>query len=116
MEKQNNRTVFVVQADTSKDFSDARRYGNLRAVFGRPRKPYDTVALVARARRVLNDWKPGDHLLMIGDPTLCAVCMTLITEEHDNLSVLSWDRETFQYIRQEWDFGQLGFDFNNIEN
>ena len=105
MEKQNNRTVFVVQADTSKDFSDAKRYGQLHAVFGRPRKPYDTTALVARARHVLNDWKPGDHLLMIGDPTLCAVCMTVITEERDNLSVLSWDRETFQYIRQEWDFG-----------
>ena len=116
MKKSNNKTVFVVQADTSKDFSDAERYGTLRAVFGRPRKPYDTTSLLARARRVLNDWKPGDYLLMIGDPTLCAVCMSIVTEEHDSLNVLSWDRETFQYMRQEWDFGQMGFDFDNTEN
>lgn len=115
MENQNVRTVFVVQADTGKDFSDAKRYGQLRAVFGRPRKPYDTVALMARARKVLNDWQPGDHLLMIGDPTLCAVCMSVITEEHETVNVLSWDRESFRYLRQEWDFGQLGFDFDNTE-
>jgi hypothetical protein len=53
---------------------------------------------------------------MIGDPTLCAVCMTLITEEHDRVNVLSWDRESFQYVKQEWDFGQLGFDFGNVED
>jgi hypothetical protein len=116
MEKPNTNTVFVVQADTSKDFSDAKRYGSLRAVFGRPRKPYDTGALVARARRVLSDWKDGDHLLMIGDPTLCAVCMSVITEEFDTVKVLSWDREIFSYIPQDWDFGQLSFDFGDTED
>jgi hypothetical protein len=42
--------------------------------------------------------------------------MTLITEEHDRVNVLSWDRESFQYVKQEWDFGQLGFDFGNVED
>jgi hypothetical protein len=116
MEKPNINTVYVVQADTGKDFSDAKRYGNLRAVFGRPRKPYDTVSLVAQARRVLNDWKHGDHLLMIGDPTLCAVCMSVITEQEEIVKVLSWDRDTFRYVPQEWDFGQLGFDFTQPED
>lgn len=107
-------TVFVVQSDTNKDFSDAKRYGTLRAVFGRPRKPYDTTALVAKARRVLKDWQPGDHLLMVGDPTLCAVCMSIITEEFDSVNILSWDRDMFQYIPQSWDFGQLGLDFEDL--
>jgi len=116
MENPNSKTVFVIQADKNKDFSDARRFGNLRAVFSHARKPYDTSAMIDRAKRVLRDWKPGDYLLMIGDPTLCAVCMTLVTEEYDQVNVLSWDRETFQYLKQEWDFRQLSFDFGETEN
>lgn len=109
----NDSTVYVVQVDNTKDLSDARRYGNLRAVFSNPRKPYDTRGLVAKARRVLENWKAGDYLLMVGDPTLCAVCMTVICDMDDQISVLSWDRNTFQYIAQHWDFSdeQLGFPF-----
>ena len=111
-----NKTVYVVQADNNKDFSDAKRYGQLRAVFSsKPRRPYETDALIARARRVLNDWQPGDYLLMIGDPTLCAVCMTVATEIYDTVNVLSWDRETFQYTPQKWDFGQMSMDFEENE-
>lgn len=107
-------TVFVVQVDHSKDLSDAKKYGKLRAVFSNPRKPYDTHSLVSKARKVLENWKAGDYLLMIGDPTLCAVCMTLICDEVDNLNVLSWDRNTFQYISQKWDFGdQMAFAFDS---
>lgn len=114
MEK--SKTVYVVQADNNKDFSDAKRYGQLRAVFSsKPRKPYETYWLIARARKILNEWKPGDYLLMIGDPTLCAVCMTVVTEEHDIVNILSWDRETFQYVPQKWDFGQMTMDFAETE-
>lgn len=106
MSNDDEATVFVVQSDTSKDFSDARRFGTLRAVFGRPRKPYDTGALITKARRVLSEWKPKDHLLVVGDPTLCAVCMSIISEDYDIVNILSWDRDAFQYVPQEWDFGQ----------
>ena len=116
MERTNTKTVFVVQADTNKDFSDAKRYGTLRAVFGRPRKPYDTMALISKARKVLADWQPGDYLLMIGDPTLCGVCMSVASEQYDMINVLSWDRDTFQYVLQKWGFAQLGFDFDNSED
>ena len=101
----NSRTVFVVQVDNSKDMSDAKQYGSLRAVFGAPRKPYDTSAMIAKARRVLTAWQPGDYLLMIGDPTLCAICTAVVAEEQDVVNILSWDRNTFQYIPQRWDFG-----------
>ena len=100
----NSKTVFVVQVDKTKDLSDAKRYGNLRAVFGKPRKPYNTAAMINKARRVLCAWQPGDHLLMVGDPTLCAVCMTVISEREDVINVLSWDRDQFEYISQRWDF------------
>lgn len=104
MENGNTRTVFVVQIDNSKDLSDARRYGRLQAVFGRPRKPYDTTALMRRAQAVLAGWQPGDYLLMVGDPALCAVCMTVVAERDDVINVLSWNRDTFEYVSQTWDF------------
>lgn len=117
MTSETERTVYVVQVDNNKDLSDAKRYGRLRAVFSNPRKPYDTPNLVAKARRVLENWQDGDYLLMVGDPTLCAVCMTTVCDISDNLNVLSWDRNTFQYIPQKWDFGdQLNFEFNPAEN
>ena len=97
----NARTVFVVQVDNSKDLSDAKRYGVLRAVFGNPRKPYITERMIGKARHVLSAFQPGDYLLMIGDPTLCAVCMTVAAENTDLINVLSWDRNSFQYLPQQ---------------
>jgi hypothetical protein len=108
MQPGNTRTVFVVQVDHSKDLSDARRFGALRAVFSRPRKPYNTRAMISKARRVLADWQPGDYLLMVGDPALCAVCAAIIAENEDKINLLSWDRELFQYITTQWDLGYEG--------
>ena len=110
----NIRTVFVVQVDNSKDLSDARRFGQLRAIFSRPRKPYNTRMMIAKARRVLSEWEPGDYLLMVGDPSLCAICAALVTEQDYKLNLLSWDRELFQYITHQWDFGQGAEDYDDF--
>ena len=115
MEIGNSRTVYVVQVDNTKDLSDAKRYGNLRAILGKPRKPYDTAALISKARRVLADWQHGDYILMIGDPTLCAVCMTIVSEKDNIINVLSWDRDTFQYIPQTWDLAQMGLGIEDFD-
>ena len=112
----NTRTVFVVQVDNSKDLSDAKHYGALRAVFGNPRKPYDTSAMIAKARHVLAAWQPGDYLLMIGDPALCAICAAIVAEEQDVVNLLSWDRNTFQYIPQRWDFGDYVTEFETADD
>lgn len=111
----NTRTVYVVQVDNNKDLSDAKQYGALRAVFGNPRKPYNTDAMVSKARHVLKDWHSGDYILMIGDPTLCALCMTLASEHDDVINILSWDRNTFQYLSQRWDFGSKIVDYDLAE-
>jgi hypothetical protein len=52
---------------------------------------------------------------MIGDPALCAVCMAVTSEQHDVVNLLSWDRDSFQYVPQRWDFGQMGIDFDDFE-
>ena len=115
MENGNQRTVYVVQVDNTKDLSDAKKYGTLRAVFGNPRKPYDTANMLAKARRVMADWQSGDYILMIGDPTLCAVCMAIVSEEADIINILSWDRNSFSYMPQRWDFNQMGLDYDDFE-
>ena len=100
----NTRTVYVVQVDNNKDLSDAKKYGALRAVFANPRKPYDTDGMVAKARHILKDWQEGDFLLMIGDPALCAICTAIVSDMVGKVDLLSWDRNTFQYVPQEWYF------------
>ena len=117
MELGNTRTVYVVQVDNNKDLSDAKKYGSLRAIFGNPRKPYNTERMVGKARYVLSSWQPGDYVLMIGDPALCAVALTIIAEKTDVINLLSWDRNTFQYLPQRWDFTPAGLeDFSTADD
>lgn len=116
MNSGNQKTVYVVQVDNNKDLSDAKRFGQLRAVFGNPRKPYDTGSMVNTARRVLSEWRPGDHLLMIGDPVLCSVCMSIISEFDSTIDVLSWDRNSFQYIPQRWEITPDNFNSSDFKD
>jgi hypothetical protein len=41
--------------------------------------------------------------------------MAVASEQEDIINVLSWDRDTFQYVPQRWDFGQMGIDFDDFE-
>lgn len=119
----NRATVYVVQNDSRKNFSDAERYGQLKDVFGNVGSRYNTARMVEHARRVLREWQPGDHLLIVGDPTLCGVAMTVIAEQQDVVDVLRWDRIEYKYVPQRWDFDSLGgvdldegFDPHNLES
>lgn len=109
-------TVYVVQLDKNKDLSDAKRYGKLQAVFGVVRKPYEPMAMVRRARKVLENWKPGDYLLMVGDPALCTVCGALISEREATLNILSWDRNSFEYLPLTWNLEVLDHNLDNSEH
>jgi hypothetical protein len=100
----NQNTVYVVQYDGRKDFSSARKYGQLRAVFNNVRKPYETDALIKMARERMQDMRDGDKILVVGDPTLCGLCMAVAAEMVCTVEVLSWDRMKFDYDLCKWDF------------
>lgn len=100
----NERTVFVAHANDRKDLKAAEQYGRLRDVFSNVGRSYNTPRMIEHARRVLSDWQPGDHLLMIGDPTLCGICIAVAAEFDAVVNTLSWDRNEFQYISRRWDF------------
>lgn len=100
-------TVYIVQYDAHKDFSNAGRYGRLRYVFVNVGWPYKTGELIQQARNALREWQPGDYLLMVGDPTLCGVAMTVVAEQCGTLDVLRWDKLDRHYTPQRWDFDGL---------
>jgi hypothetical protein len=100
----NTATVFVVTVDDDKDLTDAKRYGKLRGVFTRTRRPYNTRHMIEKARSALSEFRSGDSLLMLGDPTLCAVCLSIILEDHNTVNILQWDKLQFGYTAQRWDF------------
>lgn len=98
LEPGNQRTVFVVYADHRKDFSKAKEFGRLRDVFSSVGRNYNPDALIEHARHVLSQSQQGDYLLVVGDPTLVGICMVVMSELDEELTVLRWDREEFKYI------------------
>ena len=105
------RTVYIVQNDSRKDFSDAERFGQLKDVFGNVGWKYNTDRMLDHARRVLRNWQEGDHLLIVGDPTLCGIAMLVVAEQHDVIDVLRWDRVDYMYVPQRWDLLSAPGDF-----
>lgn len=103
----NQKNVFIVYNDTRKDFSAAEKYGQLRDIYSSLGRQYNGDKLIEHARRVLRNWQPGDYLLMVGDPTLCAICMSVILEKEGEIDVLRWDRNQFEYAPLK-----LNFDYN----
>lgn len=98
MDNSNQKTVFVVFNDTRKDMSKAERFGRLKDVFSSVGRNYNADALIAHARHVLEKADKGDCLLLVGDPTLCGICMTVLSEYQDAFEVLRWDRDRFDYF------------------
>ena len=100
MNSVNTKTVFVVYNDKRKNMKDAERFGELKDVFSSIGRNYNGDKLIEHARRVLQDWKEGDYLLLVGDPALCAIC-TAVALEYDafgEVNILRWNRDDFQYV------------------
>ena len=100
----NTSTVWVVFNDTHKNMSAAEKFGQLKDVFSSVAKTYNARKMIEHARRVLKDWQPGDSLLLVGDPTLCGVCMAVALEFEEKITVLKWDRINFDYNPLVLDF------------
>lgn len=101
----NEPTVWIVFNDTRKDFSKAENFGRLKDVFSSIPRNYDGATVIEHARHVLQRSTPEDYLLMVGDPALCAVCVTVMSEYHGGANLLRWDRERMQYNILDLDFG-----------
>lgn len=106
-------TVFIPQASTNRDFTDARRYGTLKFVTRRSSEVYpDTDSGELRrveeeVRSNLSDFDAEkDHLMLSGDPVLIAVCVAAIVDRQFSLGIplpgirfLKYDRQERQYYQ-----------------
>lgn len=101
------KTVWVVYNDRRKDMSSASRFGELKDVFSNAVTNFTKA--IEHARRVLSNWKEGDSVLIVGDPTLCAIVVSVALEYADDevVNVLRWDRHNFEYILTKLDFSDI---------
>ena len=98
--------VWIVQNDVRKDFTPAETYGTLAEIFYGVSDVTEPEKLVDHTRRVLQNWEPGDYLLMVGDPSLCALCLAVALESDPTgcVTLLRWDRIRKSYHPLVLDF------------
>jgi hypothetical protein len=86
--------VYVIQASSTRDFSDAERYGKIKYLlpdnFQIARSP---VIAEDKLKRKLAAFNDEDYLVLIGDPIIIGLA-TLIAGRANNgrVKALKWDR------------------------
>ena len=100
-------TVWLVHVDKRRDYSAADEHGEVREVFSSIGRDFDPDAAIDHARRVMHEYQEVDYIVMSGDPTLCAICVTVVTEISDSCQVLRWDKNKLKYDKIILDFDLL---------
>lgn len=90
-------TVWIVQADKRRDYSAAEEFGEIKEIFSSINRNFDPQGAINYARQVLAKLKGTDYLVMSGDPTLCAICVTVAAELRGECEVLRWDKNKLRY-------------------
>lgn len=103
--------VFIPQSRDELDLTDAKRFGTLVVLNDGGDVYTHAAAAVAEVERGLKDFKPDDHLLLIGDPVMIATAAAVasrhlgFSKRRDStpypLRVLKWSREERCYFPLE---------------
>ena len=103
--------VFVVFSDGHRDFYKADVFGKVATVMERG---YDSMyrdmdIMVDYIKEKMDTYMDGDYLLMVGEPTLCALVTNIALEfsETKILNILRWDKIKLDYIPLRVDFGRV---------
>lgn len=83
------------------DFSKAAAFGKLKEIIEEFDDLLFTDHTSAKVAATLADFKPGDYLLAVGDPTAIALCAGILFRKHESINMLKWDRKTKSYIELE---------------
>ena len=99
----NKPRVFVIQDDGSRDFSDARRFGELVPLFERDAYPDDAEQRVEVMLQIveakMQDFNPiHDSILLTGDPLAIAIVAGWALA-NEVVFFLKWDKENRRYFR-----------------
>lgn len=92
--------IYIPQEQRGKNLSAALRYGgSIVSCLSQDYQVYtSTPETVEKIRFILSPMKPDDYLLLIGDPILIGLTMTVAFEYHDVIKVLKWDGQTRTYV------------------
>ena len=103
-------TVYVVQEVPGRNIASAREYGDFEVLL-----PSQTNIMlsagpsVRRIKRILQDYKDSDYLLLIGDPAAIGVaCAIASLFNRGRFNILKWDRQEGLYYPVEIDLHQKG--------
>ena len=91
-------TVYVVQEVSGRNIVSARQYGDFEVLL-----PSNTNIMlsaapsVRRMKKILQDYKDEDYLLLIGDPAAIGVaCSIAALYNRGRYKILKWDRQAVQ--------------------
>lgn len=99
-------TVYVLQRDPRKDFSDAKRFGPLKFLWGTNYHVHIDDAerripeIVEKAIEKLATYDPKkDFILFNGDPIGISAVSAILAQRWNSISALKWDNEHRGYYR-----------------
>lgn len=91
--------VFVVQEVPGRNITPALTYGEVVILAEHDLSPFSAGPTVAEMRRRLEQYQPGDWLLLIGDPTLIGLATAFVAAKTGGyLNILKYDRQSQTYI------------------
>jgi len=104
-------TVWVVFNDGNRSFHKAEKFGQLANVVVAPYDKHfrNPKAIPDHVREVMAGYKDRDYLLMVGEPLLCGLVITVAREKSETgrLNILRWDKIEMGYEAVELDMAAL---------
>ena len=103
-------TVYVVQEVQGRNIASASQYGDFEVLLpSNPQIMLSASPSVRRMKKLLQDYKEGDYLLLIGDPAAIGVaCSIAAFYNRGKYSILKWDRQEGLYYPVDIDLHQKG--------
>ena len=103
-------TVYVVQEVSGRNIASARQYGDFEVLLpSNTNIMLSSAPSVRRMKKILQDYKEEDYLLLIGDPAAIGVaCSIAALYNRGRYKVLMWDRQEGLYYPVEIDLHQKG--------
>jgi hypothetical protein len=109
-------TVFISNVARDKDYTPAAKYGAIRGITRGNYPIYKTNRLIEEIIEPLLESKPDDFLVLSGSSVICALCVAIWFQIHDDLKVLLHDRSNNSYIERHLKRSELRLRIEQISD
>jgi hypothetical protein len=106
--------VYVVQEVYGRDFMPAKKFGELVPLLQADTQIYlSATPAVRRLTRHLSKFTDEDYLLLVGDPVLIGIAVSIAcAANRGKVKLLKWDKRNMDYHAVSVDIFQKGEQFN----